>query len=148
MRLLSTLFVLVILAAPAGAQRFPAEGFADLAEELSPAVVNISAAQRIGAGDSGMPDFPEGSPLERFNELFGDAPRIAGVLARAAAPGSGPQGRRIAAEGQVHAHDLVAGGNGSGGGHGGVHSPAHRGEHSHDALTPARARPRPATRAR
>lgn len=80
MRVLTAIFAILIVAAPASAQRFPSEGFADLAEELSPAVVNISAAQRIGAEDSGLPDFPEGSPLERFNELFGDAPRIANSL--------------------------------------------------------------------
>lgn len=80
MRLLTALFALIVVVAPASAQRFPAEGFADLAEQLSPAVVNISAAQRIASGESGMPDFPEGSPLERFNELFGDAPRIANSL--------------------------------------------------------------------
>ena len=80
MRLLIAFFAFIVVTAPVSAQRFPSEGFADLAEQLSPAVVNISAAQRIDAGDSGMPDFPEGSPLERFNELFGDAPRIANSL--------------------------------------------------------------------
>jgi serine protease Do len=55
------------------------DGFADLAERLSPAVVNISAAQRLDSGD-GLPEFPEGSPLERFNDIFGDAPRIANSL--------------------------------------------------------------------
>lgn len=80
MRLYAAILSLVLIAAPASAQRFPAEGFADLADRLSPSVVNISAAQRIGSGESGLPDFPEGSPLERFNELFGDAPRIANSL--------------------------------------------------------------------
>ncbi len=61
------------------AQGFPINGFADLNETLSPAVVNIAAAQRIG-DENGMPAFPEGSPLERFNQLFGDAPRIANSL--------------------------------------------------------------------
>lgn len=63
--------------APAGAQ--PNEGFADLAEELSPAVVNISAAQRVRE-DSDMPTFPPGSPLERFNDLLGDSPSVANSL--------------------------------------------------------------------
>ena len=55
------------------------DGFADLAERLSPAVVNISAAQRLDSED-GLPEFPEGSPLERFNDIFGSAPRIANSL--------------------------------------------------------------------
>ncbi|MCC7273757.1 MAG: DegQ family serine endoprotease [Alphaproteobacteria bacterium] len=45
-------------------------GFADLAERVSPAVVNVSTTQRISARQGVMPDmpqFPEGSP---FNEFF------------------------------------------------------------------------------
>lgn len=72
--------VLILLLLPAAVHAHPApDGFADLAERLSPAVVNISAAQRLDAGD-GLPDFPEGSPLERFNDIFGDEPRIANSL--------------------------------------------------------------------
>jgi serine protease Do len=72
--------LVLVLTLPAISFAHPApDGFADLAERLSPAVVNISAAQRLDAGD-GIPDFPEGSPLERFNEIFGDAPRIANSL--------------------------------------------------------------------
>jgi len=67
----------VLAAAPAAAQ--PREGFADLAERLSPSVVNISTAQSVGAG-GGLPTFPPGSPLERFNDLLGDEPRIANSL--------------------------------------------------------------------
>ena len=68
------------LAVSPGVQAHPApDGFADLAERLSPAVVNISAAQRLDSGE-GLPEFPEGSPLERFNDIFGDAPRIANSL--------------------------------------------------------------------
>ena len=75
------LFALVLLfVLPATALAHPGSGgFADLAEGLSPAVVNIAAAQRLNAGE-GLPSFPEGSPLERFNEIFGDAPRIANSL--------------------------------------------------------------------
>ena len=78
MRRLFALFVLISLPAMSYAHPAP-DGFADLAERLSPAVVNISAAQHLDAGD-GLPDFPEGSPLERFNNIFGDAPRIANSL--------------------------------------------------------------------
>ena len=65
--------------APAALAHPAPDGFAELAERLSPAVVNISAAQRLDSGD-GLPDFPEGSPLERFNDIFGNAPRIANSL--------------------------------------------------------------------
>ena len=76
-RLIAVLAAVAGLSAAASAQ--PNDGFADLAERLSPAVVNISAAQRMGAGE-GMPTFPPGSPLERFNDLLGDSPRIANSL--------------------------------------------------------------------
>ncbi len=66
--------------APAGAQqsitedvaaaeeRATPESFSDLARQLMPAVVNITTQQTIAPD---LPDFPEGSPLERFNEFFG-----------------------------------------------------------------------------
>lgn len=47
------------------------DGFADLAERLSPAVVNISTAQTIEIEESGL-KFEKGSPLERYNDFFGD----------------------------------------------------------------------------
>ncbi|MGF1461579.1 MAG: Do family serine endopeptidase [Maricaulaceae bacterium] len=67
------------LSASAGAQIAAApEGFADLVEALSPAVVNIATQQEVR---SNLPDFPSGSPLERFNELFaGQNPRTARSL--------------------------------------------------------------------
>ena len=56
------------LTAPALAQsRLPMEGFADLAERLTPAVVNIATSQRVASGAE-TPRFPPGSPLERFNQ--------------------------------------------------------------------------------
>ncbi len=69
MRAALAAFALVTLAfAPALAQsRLPADGFADLAERLSPAVVNIATSQRVDGVDE-LPRFPPGSPLERFNE--------------------------------------------------------------------------------
>lgn len=69
MRAAFAALALVMLAfAPALAQsRYPAEGFADLAERLSPAVVNIATSQRVEGVDD-LPRFPPGSPLERFNE--------------------------------------------------------------------------------
>ncbi|MEM0985445.1 MAG: Do family serine endopeptidase [Pseudomonadota bacterium] len=44
------------------------ESFSDLARQLMPAVVNITTRQTIAPN---LPDFPEGSPLERFNPFFG-----------------------------------------------------------------------------
>ncbi|WP_291843339.1 Do family serine endopeptidase [Maricaulis sp.] len=70
---------LAMMATPAVEAHPAPDGFADLAERLSPAVVNISAAQRLDSED-GLPEFPEGSPLERFNDIFGNAPRIANSL--------------------------------------------------------------------
>ncbi len=69
MRAALAAFAVVTLAfAPALAQsRYPADGFADLAERLSPAVVNIATSQRVEGVDE-LPRFPPGSPLERFNE--------------------------------------------------------------------------------
>ncbi len=59
---------LTALTAPALAQsRLPMTGFADLAERLTPAVVNIATSQRVESGAE-TPRFPPGSPLERFNQ--------------------------------------------------------------------------------
>ncbi|MDX2237369.1 MAG: Do family serine endopeptidase [Hyphomonadaceae bacterium] len=58
--------------APASAQsRLPVSGFADLADRLTPTVVNIATMQRID-GVEEAPRFPRGSPLERFNEELED----------------------------------------------------------------------------
>jgi serine protease Do len=65
------------LVAPALAQRPLLEGFADLSDRLSPAVVNIRTSQNI---QGGLPTFPPGSPLERFNEYLGGAPRMESSL--------------------------------------------------------------------
>jgi serine protease Do len=60
------------VAAPAAAQ-LPGPGapasFADLAERLSPAVVNISTATNVGEAAPEMPDIPPGAP---FEDLFRD----------------------------------------------------------------------------
>ncbi len=70
--LFAAIAVALFAAAPAVAQsRLPMEGFADLAERLSPAVVNIATSQRI-EGLEDMPPFPPGSPMERFSN-GGDA---------------------------------------------------------------------------
>jgi serine protease Do len=51
-------------------QRGVPDGFSELAARLSPSVVNISTAQTIELKDE-VAKFPEGSPLERFNDFFG-----------------------------------------------------------------------------
>ncbi len=47
------------------------DGFTELTKRLSPSVVNISTAQTIIIDTEEVPAFPEGSPLERFNDFFG-----------------------------------------------------------------------------
>ena len=68
----AALTMAVALAAQAHARGTP-DGFADLAERLLPAVVNISTTQKVEGGEQG-PGFrlPPGSPLEDFFERFGD----------------------------------------------------------------------------
>ena len=54
------------------------ESFADLAENLSPAVVNISTAQRIEAPQGGQ-EIPPGGPFEDlFKDFFDQAPQQRG----------------------------------------------------------------------
>lgn len=52
----------------------PIEGFADLVERVSPAVVNISTSRAVGGGsgdrDVPTPQFPPGSPFEDFFREF------------------------------------------------------------------------------
>lgn len=68
--------VTLAAAATASARTAP-ESFADLAEKLLPAVVNISTTQSIKAPERGprgplpeMPQFPPGSPFEEFFREF------------------------------------------------------------------------------
>ncbi len=60
---------LLSLALPASARGVP-DGFSELAARLSPSVVNISTSKNVELSDE-TPLFPEGSPLERFNDMFG-----------------------------------------------------------------------------
>ncbi|KAA5805476.1 PDZ domain-containing protein [Alkalicaulis satelles] len=69
----------LVMSGQGGAWAQPREGFADLNDRLSPAVVNIATAQRVGPRD-GLPVFPPGSPLERFNDMLGEGPRMARSL--------------------------------------------------------------------
>ncbi|GAA0590404.1 DegQ family serine endoprotease [Caenispirillum bisanense] len=94
MRWLASLVVLVALAvghgiAPAAAREAP-ESFADLAEKLLPAVVNISTTQSL-TGERGpqMPQFPPGSPFEDFFREFFDRQQAPSMPRRATSLGSG-----------------------------------------------------------
>ncbi len=63
---------LAILNSPAQAADRP-DSFADLAERLSPAVVNISTSMVVKDGSRpALPRFPEGSPFEDFFKEFED----------------------------------------------------------------------------
>jgi len=67
-------FVLVLAPAAAWSKEMPAS-FADLAERVLPAVVNISTTQVVPRGDGVIPDmpqFPPGSPFEEFFKDFFD----------------------------------------------------------------------------
>lgn len=55
-------------AGDAGARAAP-ESFADLAEQISPSVVNITTSSVVSAPTGGMPQLPDGSP---FNDFFRD----------------------------------------------------------------------------
>ncbi len=63
------------LASAAMAAAQPNDGFADLNDRLSPAVVNIATAQRVG-GEEGSPLFAPGTPLERYYDLSGNRLRM------------------------------------------------------------------------
>jgi serine protease Do len=69
----ATALVLMFGAASPALARAPEGDFADLAERLLPAVVNISTTQTVqnrGGLPEGMPQFPPGSPFEDFFKEF------------------------------------------------------------------------------
>ncbi|MEO0550002.1 MAG: Do family serine endopeptidase [Pseudomonadota bacterium] len=53
-------------------QQVMPDSFSELSKRLMPAVVNITTQQTIAP--QGLPEFPDGSPLEQFNEFFGRDP--------------------------------------------------------------------------
>ena len=69
------------------------QSFADLADRLLPAVVNISTTQTVERGDMPAPDipqFPPGSPFrDFFDEFFNEREGPGGVPRRATSLGSG-----------------------------------------------------------
>jgi serine protease Do len=80
--------------APAAARGAP-DSFADLAEKLLPAVVNVSTTQIIrptrGEGDEKQPEFklPPGSPFDEFRDFFERQRPEGGAPRRATSLGSG-----------------------------------------------------------
>lgn len=74
----------------AQAQSGAPDSFADMAERLLPAVVNISTTTTLG-GERGpqMPQFPPGSPFEEFFKEFFDRQQAPSVPRRATSLGSG-----------------------------------------------------------
>ena len=66
-------FMLAAVAMPSVAEaRGAPDSFADLAEKLLPAVVNISTTQKVSGRAEDIPqfDFPPGSPFRDFFEQF------------------------------------------------------------------------------
>ncbi len=82
---------IILLQAISAAARGAPDSFADLAERLSPAVVNITTSTVVaGRQAPAMPRAPRGSPLqELFPDLFGPEGRSDNNRRRASALGSG-----------------------------------------------------------
>ncbi len=82
---LMALTVALVLAQAIAARALP-QSFADLAEKISPAVVNITTSTVVERGTGPLPMVPEGSPFEDFFERFrdrmpqGDQPRRSSAL--------------------------------------------------------------------
>lgn len=85
-----TVFVFTVgLALNAKARGAP-ESFADLVEQLSPAVVNISTTQTVkSGGGGGVPQLPEGHPFEDFFKDFGPKGKDGERSRKATSLGSG-----------------------------------------------------------
>lgn len=71
-RSLALACVLAVGVCAQAAARGAPDSFADLAEDLSPAVVNISTTQTLSTDNTGVPEFnlPPGSPFEEFFKDF------------------------------------------------------------------------------
>lgn len=86
-RLMATAFAAILVMVMATSQAFARpDSFADLAERLSPAVVNISTTTVVSRGGGAeLPQFPPGSPFEEFFKDFNER----GQTRRAQSLGSG-----------------------------------------------------------
>jgi serine protease Do len=82
------LTVALLLAQAITARALP-QSFADLAEKISPAVVNITTSTVVERGTGPMPMVPEGSPFEDFFKQFRDQMPESDRPRRSQALGSG-----------------------------------------------------------
>ena len=82
-------FALLLAQAMSAHARGAPESFADLAEEISPAVVNITTSTTVAARSGPGPIVPEGSPFEDFFREFQDRQREGQRPRRSSALGSG-----------------------------------------------------------
>jgi len=91
--IINTLFVfsILIFSSMSSHARGAPESFADLAEELSPSVVNITTSTTIaGITDQARPQIPEGSPFEDlFRDFFNNGEGGQARPRRSSALGSG-----------------------------------------------------------
>lgn len=87
LRALCLALTLSVLTAVIAQARPVPDGFVELTQRLSPSVVNISTAQTVEFDDDTVPAFPEGSPLERFNDFFGNRRGPDGRVARSLGSG-------------------------------------------------------------
>lgn len=78
-----------LLIAQAVASQARPESFAKLAEDISPAVVNITTSTVVERGTGPMPQVPEGSPFQEFFEQFRDRMQEGPRSRRSSALGSG-----------------------------------------------------------
>ena len=88
--LLVTLMAGILMLAQAVSAWARPDSFADLADKISPSVVNITTTTVVAAGAGPNPIVPEGSPFEDFFKEFQDRNRGGGDRPRkASALGSG-----------------------------------------------------------
>jgi serine protease Do len=79
----------MLFTAPMAHARPAPDSFADLAEKVTPAVVNISTTQNVQRNPGKQPQFPPGSPLEDFMKRFFDQQSFQADPAKTTALGSG-----------------------------------------------------------